>query len=768
MGLNKTSTIGLNKSNSRFTGNVKLMVNSTGNFWLNSINRNMLNSAFYEKFPIYKEYNYGFDVARFFNRDSSLEKDVIYENEDNSLFYAGPRVNENPVFSEKFSYFAPLWLVDENLPDYFVVFKLNNYEFFQQLFPTYNYHSGRTENFEHFKNNYLFKSEIAYIHDFTNSDLGEYLRNSYGKIPTKTYEIDEEEPDFYRLNGIDLTTGAYSSTFAYVDDQGISDYHPNELNEMIINLYKDRKFVSGNIINLEFLFDSSDCSCDYHYHKSEYDYSCFYGLYLNTEEISRISIDLKKHNEKFSINIPYTYSEVSRNDTFKVTNVNGVNIYIDKFLDSNFEPNSSKLYFLKDRQDFFHNIFSYSNKTMRLTDKEFYVDDILGIQRNNNIQIPSILLSGPSKSNIKLTLNNITNQKFFDIGDYLSINPGIIPQTLEWRVIAAEEFCCGNKKVCYYEPAEIKFTTNKLVFTKKTSDIYYNQSGKQTIQLESTTDGIMMFEEGEKIRAYWNDDGLSHPNTEYLKYHDFVIHKVVYDYLNDTTTFTIIDIDGEYFGSFSNINKIKFVYKGDSYYYTYFDPVGSASEIVEKLTEAFNSFDNKLFVAYNHNNELIIESKWTGDYFDEYKFNYNFTETNTSLLNFKINDVSLTGTNVLDCRGNTLFNVKRKSNPFIGNLKQSGKLRFLVEKTWASNINGDEVITTRLGRKLIDNKIIEDQIVNHSNYIGDWNIFENYYVYQVDSPNDDIYLSSTKTVSANYQFYPIIVDVSLINTGELK
>ena len=132
-------SFGLIRTNPKLTSNVKLTIDSAGELWLNSIDAvKELADRQYKKFRvnpksnhpvnIYKFYNYGNTPSNIsFAIGSTINTDKVASNlkdqYDFDLYSSGAKYLTSRLYTEKFSYFAPLYL-DKVLPEYFVIFKI--------------------------------------------------------------------------------------------------------------------------------------------------------------------------------------------------------------------------------------------------------------------------------------------------------------------------------------------------------------------------------------------------------------------------------------------------------------------------------------------------------------------------------------------------------------------------------------------------------------------------------------------------------------------
>lgn len=135
------SSFSVIRTNPKLAGNFKISVDSQGGVWFNSMDvNNTLSNDRFKKFNISGQNTYASDISEFFAQ-GKISNDIIFqvgkftggENQaaqefagQYDFFYAaGASALIDKNYPEDFSYFAPLWIKNE-IPDYFVVFKLDN------------------------------------------------------------------------------------------------------------------------------------------------------------------------------------------------------------------------------------------------------------------------------------------------------------------------------------------------------------------------------------------------------------------------------------------------------------------------------------------------------------------------------------------------------------------------------------------------------------------------------------------------------------------
>ena len=126
------------RTNVGLTTNVKVMVDSNYNLFLESINSiSELNISKYKKFSFVKENYYDELVPYFWNNlptqlsyyikndgDEELMSNDFKNQYDDLYSYGGRNIFNNKNYKEEYEYFAPLYLNNE-LPSNFIIFRVD-------------------------------------------------------------------------------------------------------------------------------------------------------------------------------------------------------------------------------------------------------------------------------------------------------------------------------------------------------------------------------------------------------------------------------------------------------------------------------------------------------------------------------------------------------------------------------------------------------------------------------------------------------------------
>ena len=246
------------KTNVGLTTNIKIMVDTNYNLYLDSIESAIdLSDSKFKKFQFSKKDKYDELIPNFYKGlDAEITFAVKNENDQNIMFNTFDKqiddqyimgcqdITDNKYYSEDYEYFAPLYVSKNYLPKYFVIFRIDG--------------TGlNTINKDNFRNEILNKFKCVQIVDMTrNTDLGEWLYNNItnnNQFPLASFEMDFRNSEFSYWNGIDLKNGSYTRKSFYLDSTLEYENSFNDFEKMIYDGFRKNKIVYPNILNLNFL-----------------------------------------------------------------------------------------------------------------------------------------------------------------------------------------------------------------------------------------------------------------------------------------------------------------------------------------------------------------------------------------------------------------------------------------------------------------------------------------------------------------------------------
>ncbi len=276
-------SFGLLRTNVGLTTNLKIVVDSSYNLSVNSIeSKEELNNTKLKKVKFIKK-NYYDEIVPYFWKDfpTELAYFIKYENDvetmssdyayqyDELYNYGAKNIVNNKDYTEEFEYFAPLYISPNNLPKKFIIFRVDG-----PGVDTITKENIKTKIFNNFKTVKLF--------DLTKeSALGEWLDinfNNNGFFPLTPFEMSFDNLEFSKWNGIDFISGGYTSKSTFLESVYEEEKEIFELEKFVFDGYKNNKVVFPNILNFSFLFDDSPANEDTF---RKWSINRYYGFYLD-------------------------------------------------------------------------------------------------------------------------------------------------------------------------------------------------------------------------------------------------------------------------------------------------------------------------------------------------------------------------------------------------------------------------------------------------------------------------------------------------------
>lgn len=328
------SSFMLLRTNPLLSGNIKLVVDSNNNMYIDTFKvNNELSQKKYRKISVSAKSYYSNDIRNVF---SGIDSDSLYglpymgdnindfasgyDKQYIDTYNYGVKLNLDKLYSENFSMLAPLWINDK-LPDFFVIFRIEN--------PINNNSNSATDRFDYCIRN----GKIIKTFDLRkNSELGNYLRNIQSEI--KTYKtsayITFENGQFNEWYGISIDKGIITkSTETTYDINKIPDSSQVILDNFITNGYKRNRMLNPYLINCEFMFD--DVNQDMKMNQ-------YIGLYISNNQYKKYET-FENVNEYFSVNNinPDIFNNHIFNLTFDASISNNFHRIYKNTVDSSFK-----------------------------------------------------------------------------------------------------------------------------------------------------------------------------------------------------------------------------------------------------------------------------------------------------------------------------------------------------------------------------------------------------------------------------------------------
>ena len=439
-------------TNPKLTTNIKLIVDSNDNLYLESFNANkQLNNFKFKNYKVSSNSSYNYDIYKFYN-DGTFPIQLAYElykessdtdvlssyNKQYEMFYKyGAEFITSEYYKENIGILAPLWL-NKKIPKYFIIFKVKG--------PISIYEN----NYNNFAKNILAQGKIIKQFDLTkNSNIGNYILNytNNAKFPSSSLNISFQKETMSYWNGISYKDGNFLSKGEFIYQYYCNtDTTITENDYFITKGFEKHGIICANLLNLQFLFDDSDYE--------EYTINRYYGLYVDDIVEGNFIIN----NEKISYNIDkkqiiYNYNS----NQIEIENKNGISLYAkdtisninDIIPNSDIVNNSTGVYYIKDKDSKFYNLKmfdNYNNDEIKLVETK--IDYTKFYNFNYEMFLETKLLNSGSYSHLVITiLKEIPNNTVISFYD---INGLIIEQIVskDSQISADEDplffYCKGN------------------------------------------------------------------------------------------------------------------------------------------------------------------------------------------------------------------------------------------------------------------------------------------------------------------------------------
>lgn len=305
-----SNTVSLIRTNVALTSNVKIIVDSVYNLYLESYNsNNELADRKYKKFLInendflserYSKFYRNLPIDLAFEVKNTIKPDSVQTNFDNQIddiYINGPRQISDNTYKEEFQYNTTLQIEPENLPKQFLIFRLDSVDFENDY--------ENQDIFKHFK---LIKA----------FDLSE--KNKIGQLWKKNYIDDDEllrspvelnfKPfEFSHWNGYNYYSGGTVSKSFMFDEIMRNETTYYDLEKIITDGFKNNGVICAHYTNISYLFDDTVSGIflpQVQYQFSEYSF-IEKLIKLKQIDITQLSHIAQNENDYYQFNqhVPY-------------------------------------------------------------------------------------------------------------------------------------------------------------------------------------------------------------------------------------------------------------------------------------------------------------------------------------------------------------------------------------------------------------------------------------------------------------------------------
>lgn len=369
------------RTNPDLTSNVKLVVDSDGSLYLDSISANrVLSDQRYKKFSIDSDSNYAYDLAKFYKNTplgkafetyrtvSDLSVYREYERQYEEQYHYGARLNDSKLYKDNIRFMAPLWL-DKDLPEYFVVYRID--EPISEVELTDDLEGINARIMQMLK-----KATLIKTFDMRKgSKLGNYINNYVNdpKFPHAPVTVSFESAEKSTWNGIDLVKGGFTQSAEFMYNEFVKKDRQEILNNQFITEgFRRNKMVCANLINFEFIFDDETVD--------PYDVNRYIGFYVKSHTEGKFKTSSYK---KGALHINTSTVET----TFDLSSSSLTPISMLPTMDLN----KPVLQWVKNKGTFY-NVLNENTPLFQLKVPSIPVDQIGGmVKRKETLEIKSVL-----------------------------------------------------------------------------------------------------------------------------------------------------------------------------------------------------------------------------------------------------------------------------------------------------------------------------------------------------------------------------------------
>ena len=277
------------RTNPALTGNVKIVIDSSYNFYLESFDaNNTLRNVNYKHFNFNKDEYYKELIAYFFQKtESSTIFDVLFNNDISTMYsdfqnqyddtyFSGATFTQDNWYSEEFEYFAPLYLKNNNIPSSFIIMRVDGPGLLNSDSDNSNFRSEIIDNWK-----------FVSMFDLTsNSDLGYWLNLNFVSdtgFPTIPMIINHADSSLSEFNGLDINNGGWVTSYVNLNQQLSTNTPTFSMEEFFTGIWESNNILYPHILNLKFLFDDNPATPDT---LQSYSINRYVGFYVDSMPIT--------------------------------------------------------------------------------------------------------------------------------------------------------------------------------------------------------------------------------------------------------------------------------------------------------------------------------------------------------------------------------------------------------------------------------------------------------------------------------------------------
>jgi hypothetical protein len=287
-------SISLLRANPALTTNVKLMVDSEYNLYLESYSANReLSDKKYKKYLITTDSFLSQRIASFykglpaniaFDVKNDIKSDVIqsnYNNQFDDIYYSGARAVEDTRYQEEFQYNTTLKINPSKLPKYFIIFRVDG--------PGLKELSNLSQvpmNYNNWTQPYVYMADakVTTVFDLTpQTNIGKLWKKNYiddDLLLRSPVELNFNKFEFSKWNGYDYSSGGTVSKSVMLDGYMQNQNTIFDMESYITDGFKNNDVICSHYSNIAFLFNDtvagifykSETPGQFKYYEKDYPY----------------------------------------------------------------------------------------------------------------------------------------------------------------------------------------------------------------------------------------------------------------------------------------------------------------------------------------------------------------------------------------------------------------------------------------------------------------------------------------------------------------
>lgn len=280
------------RTNPRLTTNLKLVVSSDYKLYLESFDSNKeLSDEKYKHYLLNRDAYIENEVPKFYDKlpknlafavRDEQDVDVMYNEysfQFDNMYFAGANEVNDKWYKEEFEYFAPLYIKKNELPEKFIILRVDDSAIYENVDGEYTLSGLNKDNF---RKEIINKWKCVNVFDLTNkTNMGKFFDrniNQNDRFPDFSFFFDTKKYNYSKWSGIEYDTGVYKTSEMFLNDKTFYENRHFNLEEFITNGFLENGLIYPNILNMKFLFDDDPATPD---EFLKWSMNRYYGFYAD-------------------------------------------------------------------------------------------------------------------------------------------------------------------------------------------------------------------------------------------------------------------------------------------------------------------------------------------------------------------------------------------------------------------------------------------------------------------------------------------------------